>query len=150
MPWMSNWPGWKFWCWRAFSGLDHQVTRAETTPPQAAAASRAQPTLTVSQRLRVMLCIQANWLVPVSISRATRGPPQNTPRRHGTTTVNVTSSDSAGLPRIRVLARLPQVWLAGPEVRADWYCDPICRPVTRNRTAKAARAAAAKYAWLRC
>ena len=52
MPWMSNWPGWKF-CWlRAFAGLDHQVTRAETAPPQAAAARRAQPTLAVSQRPR--------------------------------------------------------------------------------------------------
>ena len=147
---MSNWPGWKFWWLRAFTGLDHQVTRAETAPPQAAAASSAQPTLTVSQRPRVMLCIQANWLVPVSNSRATSGPPQNTPSRHGTTTVSVTSKDTTGVPRISVFARLPQVWLAVHEVRADWYCDAICRPVTSSRTANAASAAAARYAWLRC
>jgi hypothetical protein len=49
---MSNWPGRKFWCFRALSGLDHQVTRAETAPPQAAVASRIQPALPVgSHRL---------------------------------------------------------------------------------------------------
>ena len=120
---MSNWLGWKFWCLSAFTGLDHQVTRAETAPPQAAAASRAQPILTASQRRRVMLCIQASWLVPVSNSRATSGPPQNTPSRHGTTTVSETRMNMTGEPRVRVLARLPQVWLAAHKADADWYCE---------------------------
>jgi hypothetical protein len=43
-------------------------------------ASRAQPTLTVSQRLRVMLCIQTNWLVPVSSSPPHQRPaPEQSP-----------------------------------------------------------------------
>src|SRR5215467_3716070 len=106
---MSNWLGWKF-CWlRAFSGLDHQVTSAETAPPQAAAVSKAQPTLTLSQRPREVVCIQANCVVPVSISWATSGPPQNTPSRHGTTTVAVTSRVIKGEPRFSVLARLLQL-----------------------------------------
>src|SRR5262245_6657293 len=109
MPWISNWEGSKF-CWLSeFSGPDHHVTRAETAPAQTAAASRAQPTLTVSQRLRETLCIHANWLVPVSNSLATSGPPQNTPTRHGTTTVSVISRVITGEPRISVLARLLQL-----------------------------------------
>src|SRR5215469_1900519 len=146
IPWMSNCEGWKFCCFSAFTGLDHQVTRADTAPPQAAAASKAQPTLAASQRLLGTLCIQANWVVPVSTSLATRGPPQNTPIRHGTATVSVTRKDTTGLPRFSVLARLPQVWLAAQDVRAAWYCDAICRPVMSSKTANAAMAAAAKYA----
>src|SRR5215469_9316608 len=119
MPWTSNWPGRKFWCWRAFTGLDHQVTRADTAPPQAAAASRAQPILTASQRLRLMLCIQANWVVPVSTSLATTGPPQKAPSRHGTSKVRLISRDSNGLPRFSVFVRSLQVWLAAHEVRAE-------------------------------
>ena len=57
---MSNWLGWKFCCLRAFTGLDHQVTRAETAPPQTAAASSTQPTWVASQRRRETPCIQAN------------------------------------------------------------------------------------------
>ena len=119
MPWMSNWPASKFCCLRAFSGPDHQVTRAATAPPQAAAASSIQPALTASQCLRVTLCIQANWLVPVSSSRATSGPPQNTPSRHGTTKVSVTRSNSTGVPSDSEFARLPQLLLAAHEARAE-------------------------------
>jgi hypothetical protein len=36
------------------------------TPPQAAAASSIQLALTASQRPRVMLCVQAKWVVPIS------------------------------------------------------------------------------------
>ena len=89
----------------AFTGLDHQVTRAETTPPQTAAASSTQPALTVSQRPRVMLCVQANWLVPVSSSGATSGAPQNTPSRHGTTTSGGQKPTARGLPRVRPYSR---------------------------------------------
>src|ERR1017187_5045404 len=119
MPWMSNLPGLNFQWLRAFCGPDHQVTKADTAPAQAAAASSTQPVLTVSQRLRVTLCIQANWLVPVSSSRATSGPPQNRPSRHGTAKVSVTRVDSSGLPRDSVAARLPQVLLAAHEARAE-------------------------------
>jgi len=66
-----------------------------------------------------MLCIQANWLVPVSNSLATSGAPQNKPSRHGTTTVRVTSNDSSGVPSVSVFARLPQEWLTVHAVRAE-------------------------------
>src|ERR1017187_5475791 len=150
MPWMSNLPGLNFQWLRAFCGPDHQVTKADTAPAQATAASSTQPVLTVSQRLRVTLCIQANWLVPVSSSLATSGAPQNSPSRAGTARVSVTRTRSGASPRDSVPARLPQVLVAAHEARAEWYCDAICRPVISSSTANAARAAAPKYAWLRC
>ena len=57
--------------------------------------------------------------MPVSISLATSGPPQNAPSRHGTTTVRVTSKNIPGLPMVSVFARLPQEWLAEQEATAD-------------------------------
>jgi len=53
---MSNRPGSNESACKALSGPDHQVTRAETAPPKAAAPRSSQPTLTASHRLRVTLC----------------------------------------------------------------------------------------------
>ncbi len=57
--------------------------------------------------------------MPVSSSLATSGPPQNTPSRHGTTTVRVTSKVMPGLPIVSVFARLAQEWLAEQAASAD-------------------------------
>ena len=56
------------------------------SPAVAMLASPIRPTLTVSQRLRVTLWVQASRWVPVSSSRVTSGAPQKIPTRAGTTT----------------------------------------------------------------
>src|ERR1700691_937760 len=85
----------------ALSGPDHQVTRAETAPARTAAPSSSHPALTASQRRLVMLCVQANWFVPVSSSLATAGAPQNSPGSSGTADVATTRNPIVGLPRER-------------------------------------------------
>ncbi len=74
---------------------------AETAPARTAAASSSHPVLTASQRRLVMLCVQANWFVPVSSSCATVGAPQNSPGSSGTAAVATTSVVKAGLLRDR-------------------------------------------------
>ena len=84
MPWVSKWPGSNALAKRALSGPDHQVVRAVTVPLQAAAASSSQPALTVSQRIRVTLCVHAKSLVRASSSCATSGAPHSMPSTTGT------------------------------------------------------------------
>ena len=84
MPWVSKWPGSNALANCALSGPDHQVVRAVIAPPQAAAASSSQPALTVSQRVRVTLCVHAKSLVRVSSSCATSGAPHSMPSTTGT------------------------------------------------------------------
>src|SRR5258708_4289858 len=143
MPVMSNRPGLKASSCRALSGPEHQVTRAETAPAQAAAASSIQPGLTVSQCLRVMVCIQANWLVPVSSSCATSGAPQKTPSRAGTPRVMMTRKPTAWLPRNSVLARLPHRRAAGHAAVGGGGCGPPRRPALKGTAGGAAGRAAA-------
>lgn len=52
-----------------------------------------------NQCLRVTVCIQTNWLVPASNSRATSDAPQNTPSKPGHPAVSVTRVNSLGLPK---------------------------------------------------
>ena len=90
-----------------------------------------------------MLCIQANWLVPVSSSAATSGPPQNSPASTGVPTVRMTRKPTARLPR-NSPPWLPQLWVAVHAMSADCHCEAICRPVTSSRTANTASTAAAR------
>ena len=117
---MSNRPGLNALSCSALFGLDHQVTRAEMTPPQTAAASSIQPILTASQRLRVTLCIQANCVVPASASAATSGAPQNSPTRAGAPSVEMTRKPTAWLPR-NSPPRCRHPWPAAQAACAAWY-----------------------------
>src|SRR5580658_9563926 len=98
---MSNLLALKASAFSALDGPDHQVTTAETAPARTAALSSSHPVLTASQCRRVMLCVQANWFVPVSSSPATIGAPQNSPGSRGTAEVATTSVANAGLLRER-------------------------------------------------
>ena len=73
------------------SGLDHQVTIRLTKPAIAMPASAKTPSFTASHRVRLTLWVQASLHVPASSSRATRGAPQKTPMRPGTTTTRTSS-----------------------------------------------------------
>src|SRR5580700_5007658 len=106
---MSNRLIWKASAVSALNGPDHQVTIAETAPARTPAPSSSHPARTASQRRLVMLCVQANWFVPVSSSLATAGAPQSNPGRTGTADVAMTSVVMIGLPRERFEpARLAQ------------------------------------------
>ena len=48
-----------------------------------------------NQRLRVMLCIHAKWVVPASDSAATSGAPQNSPTSTGAPSVMMTRKPTA-------------------------------------------------------
>src|SRR5208282_578566 len=137
----SNLLIWKPSAVSALSGPDHQVTIAETAPARAAAASSSHPALTASQRRLVMLCVQANWLVPVSSSCAAIGAPQNSPGSTGTAAVATTIAATTGLARDKA----PQPLSFTQECQAD----AACSPVSTSRTASAAKSAAASAPWCR-
>src|ERR1700740_1109286 len=146
----SNRLTWKASAVIALYGPDHQVTMAETAPARTAAASSSHPARTASQRRLVMLCVQANWLVPVSISVATVGAPQSRPGSAGTAAVARTSVAMIGLPRERFEpARLAQELLVAQWARAECHTAAACRPVISSTTASAASSAAANAAWYR-
>jgi hypothetical protein len=52
-------------------GLDHQVSSRLNSPVVAIAASAPRPSLAASQRVRVMLWVQASWKVPASTGGVT-------------------------------------------------------------------------------
>ena len=111
-------------------------------PPQTAEASSSQPALTASQYRRVMLCIQANWMVPASSSPATSGAPQNSPKRTGAPRVAMTRKPTTWLPMNSPLPRM-QPWPAAQAAALAWSRAAICRPVITITTANAASKAAA-------
>ncbi len=127
----------------ALSGPDHQVTRAETAPARTAAASSSHPVLTTSQRRLVMLCVQANWFVPVSSSCATIGAPQNSPGSSGTADVPTTSVVRIGLLR----DRLPQLLCFMHPASSECHICATCSPVISSTTASAANSPAASAPW---
>src|SRR5580658_1823163 len=131
----------------ALYGPDHQVTMAETAPARTAAASSSQPALTASQRRLVMLCVQANWFVPVSSSLATSGAPQNRPGSSGTADVAVTSVVKTGLLRERF--RLPHELSGAHLARAECHTHAACSPLISSATASAASSATASALWKR-
>src|SRR6202453_517150 len=124
---MSNRLTWKASAVSALSGPDHQVTTAETAPASTAAPSSSHPVLTASQRSLVMLCVQANWCVPVSSSCATIGAPQNSPGSSGTADVATTSVTKAEVLRERCEpTRLAQVPLfAHPARRSEEHTSAL-------------------------
>jgi hypothetical protein len=69
-------------------GADHHVATRLRTAAASIAASVPRPSLVASQRVRVMLWVQASRWVPVSSSRATSGAPQNTPTTAGSATTD--------------------------------------------------------------
>ena len=127
----------------ALSGPDHQVTRAETAPARTAAASSSQAARTASQRRRVMLCVQANWFVPVSSSCATIGAPQNSPGSSGTADVATTSVVKTG----PLSDGLPHPWSVLHPASAACHTCAACKPEISSTTASAASSAAASAAW---
>jgi hypothetical protein len=71
--------------WYAWSnGPDHQVAIKLSSPATIMLNAPTRPSLTASQRVRLMPWVQARRKVPVSNSRATSGAPQKTPIRAGT------------------------------------------------------------------
>src|SRR5215467_7340559 len=137
-PMMSKRPVLNAFPCSALFGPDHHVTRPETVPPTAAAASSSQPALTASQRRRVIVCVHANWLVPVSNSWATNGAPHRMPSTSGTPSVMMTRNPTAWLPRNSVLDRLSQLRNAAHVTRAECHCPAVCNPVTTISAANAA------------
>ncbi len=65
------------------NGLDHQVTIKLKSPVAAIAATTTIPTRVTYHRRRVTLWVHDSRNVPVSISRATNGAPQNIPSNNG-------------------------------------------------------------------
>src|ERR1700730_1577098 len=144
MPVVSNLLTLKASAVSAWSGPIHQVTRADTAPARMAAASSSHPALTASQRGLVMLCVQANWFVPVSSSCATAGAPQNSPGSSGTADVATTRNTTAGpLRESPEPARLPQEPCFAHPARAECHTCAACSPVNNSTTASGANLVAA-------
>ena len=113
----------------------------------ATALSSNHPVLTASQCRLVMLCVQANWFVPVSSSCATSGAPQNSPGSSGKTVVATTSVMTEGLLRESVLPRLAQEPFFAHAARAECHTQAACSPLISSTTASAANSAAASAPW---
>src|ERR1700678_2162079 len=144
----SNRLTWKASAVSAWEGPDHQVTTAETAPARTAAPGSCHPVLTASQRSLVMLCVQANWCVPVSSSCATIGAPQNSPGSSGTADVAPTSVTTAEVLWDTVEAtRLQQVPLFAHPARAQCHSCAACSSVSSSTTASTANSAAASARW---
>src|SRR5579872_926148 len=82
----------------AFSGPDHQVTRAVRIPPHTTATSTASVTLAASQRRRVMVWVQMSLWVDCAASPATSGAPQNMLISRGAARVRFTMSKNEPSP----------------------------------------------------
>ncbi len=97
--------------------LDHQVTRRLHRPATTMLASPSRPSLHTVQRAREMLCVQARRKVPDSSSRASKGAPQKTPIKPGTT-------------RTRPDNHWPICWYLATNVAAAPEQSPVAQAVT--------------------
>jgi hypothetical protein len=81
-------------------GSAHQSTARLPSPAAVMAARPTRPSLTASQRVRVMLWFHTRRCVPASSSRAIRGAPKKAPMRAGRTiTTRLTAKPMPRLSR---------------------------------------------------
>jgi hypothetical protein len=73
-------------------GLAHQVTARLPSPAAVVAARAVRPSLTASQRVRVMLWFHTSRWVPASSSRAISGAPQKIPMSAGRTSTTAVTA----------------------------------------------------------